>query len=255
MKEDVKYFTLLGDSQLDEISRNINLNMQELYNGWFGENHHFKFSIIKKNESLDLDLKQWNVYANTQSLWLAFKADTNVATNLLNEMLGLVSRPLAKMTAFTSDIYNNFIDSNVSAIYSLANTVYLKNKGVLNLETNKGSGAIIGQFGNGKAFLKVAIGGDIVKSLYTTKSLQSNMSMSELVAREVLAVKPTVTLNVIAGSTEMSLKQLTDLDVGDVVLLNTKLDSGFYVTNKNGVNLAKVHLGKQANQKVIQLIE
>jgi flagellar motor switch protein FliM len=81
------------------------------------------------------------------------------------------------------------------------------------------------------------------------------MSMSELVAREVLAVKPTVTLNVIAGSTEMSLKQLTDLDVGDVVLLNTKLDSGFYVTNKNGVNLAKVHLGKQANQKVIQLIE
>lgn len=255
MKDGFKYYTLFGESQLDEVSNNINLHMQKLYDGWYGENHNFSFAITKKNESLALDIKQWDVYANTKHLWVAFQSDARVATDMLNEMMGLVSRPLAKSTAFTNAIYSDFIYSNVSTIYSLANTVHLKNKDIVDLEIYKGSGAIVGQIANGKTFLKMAIGGDIVKALCATKSTQSDLKMAELVARESLVLKPTVSLNVTAGSTIMSLRQLSELDVGDIVLLDKKLGSGFSVTTKNGVPLAKAQLGKLINQKVIQLIE
>ena len=59
----------------------------------------------------------------------------------------------------------------------------------------------------------------------------------------------------IAGHAELTLHDLVNLEVGDVIRLDALVRNPFAVRTSEGLSIAKAHLGIHGDYKAIQLIE
>lgn len=249
-------YTLIGTSKADELTKKLNASLQSIYAGWFSQDHKFRFTITHINQRLNIDITKWSIHANSKESWLAFKPDSQTETWLISEMLSSDGYTIPKMTTFTNMIFHDFIESNISAIYSLANMVSLKGNSKQEIDTRLGSGAIIGNMSNGVVTLPIAIGGDLVQAICGSRTeLAKNSKANELSKREQTILNSELSLKILAGKAVMSIDDITKIEIGDVVLLDSKLEDSFSAYTSSGNFLAQIQLGKRANQKAIQLIE
>ncbi|EUJ10329.1 flagellar motor switch protein [Methylophilaceae bacterium 11] len=248
-------YTLYGASHVNEVSEKVNAALSELYAGWFTREEHFIFSVTNHNESFKLAIDSWDIYASSPDCWVALKGVKKLQAGFLTKMFDADSNLLARTTKLTSAIYSDFIESHIDTLYSLANTVYLKGQNITNVRTLKGSGALLGLVSNGEVAMQIAIGADLIKAICSKSFVKLHSKSADLVSRESVLQNPVVDIHVPAGSAEMTLKDLSMVEVGDVILLDKKLGGKFLVTDAKGRFLANAQLGKRLNQKAIQFIE
>lgn len=256
MSKDVSPFILMGSSNASKFSELFNRNLRELYSSWFSSSHNFKFNIVNSNEPLNIDLSTWSLFANSKDCWIAFKNDNEIISQLISEMIGDQKNSVTKVTNFVSSIYNDFIDSNVSSFFSLANMVLIKGSNIKNINQAFGSGTLIGNISNGNITFPILIGGGIVDGICgISKNINKQNIIHNLSKRETLILNTNEKIKVLAGSVIMTIEELNNIEIGDVVILDSKIQDLFAMYNSSGKYLTNVQLGKRFSQKAIQITE
>ena len=250
--------SLLGETAEKELCTKVGAWLRSLYSGWFSEADKYFLSITNKNNALKIDNDLWRFYGNSNKLWLAFKSDALTKSKIMSEMFELEPPTNFKLTKFTDAIYEDFIDSNVTMFFEKTGMINFNNKDIHNPEVNFGSGAVFGSINNGLISFPVALSGGVVELICSesNEAMQISKPQYDLVARESSfdTHKQKSRIEVLAGKVKMTIKDFTEIGVGDVVLLDTKIGAPFpaVVSLNRSVN---VQLGIVNNKKAIQLIE
>ena len=250
--------SLLGETAEKELTTKLSTWLKYLYSGWFSEPDKYFFSITNKNKALKIDNDLWTFYGNSNKLWLAFKSDALTKSKIMSEMFESDSPTNFKITKFTEAIYKDFIDSNINMIFEKTGMINFNNKDIHNPEVNFCSGAVFGTINNGLISIPVALSGGLVEiiCIESYQKMQTSKPHYDLVGRESSfdAHKHKSRIEVLAGKVKMTIKDFTEIGVGDVVLLDTKIDAPFPAVLSTSRSL-NVQLGIVDNKKAIQLIE
>lgn len=255
---EVLSISLLGETAEKELTTKVSTWLRYLYSGWFSEPDKYFLSITNKNKALKIDNDLWSFYGNSNKLWLAFKSDVLTKSKIMSEMLEFDSPTNFKITKFTDAIYKDFIDSNVTMIFEKTGMINFNNKDIHNPEVRFGSGAVFGAINNGLISFPVALSGGLVELICSesNEAMQISKPQYDLVARETSfdTHKHQSRIEVLAGKVKMTIKDFTEIGVGDVVLLDTKIGAPFPAVLSANRSL-NVQLGIVDNKKAIQLIE
>lgn len=249
---------LLGEIAEKELTSKMSAWLSDLYSGWFSDAEKYCFSVTIKNKTLHINSDVWNFYGNSNKLWLAFKSEDSVKNKIMAEMFELESSSSLKTTKFTDAIYKDFIDSNVNMLFERNNMANFKSLDIKNPDMSYGSGAILATISNGSISLPIAISGEMVSAICgeEKQSLQVLKPNYQLVARESTFDKNKCksSLEVLAGKVNISLRDFSQIGIGDVVLLDTKVGMPFsaILPTKKSFN---IQLGAVENKKAIQFIE
>ena len=250
-------FVFIGEEVTKQLTSKLNGLLRELYSGWFSDDRHFQFTVAQKNQPLYFDKKEWQFFGNCSDFWLAFKVNDDIKSKLLSSMFEASLQQIPKSTKFMEHIFQDFIDSNLNALFALANSEYIHNDDIINFKLTFGSGALMGNFGDGSTTLPVAIGGGLIKSICGEVS-QKNKDLAlsnELTDRSISVENYKTVIEVMAGKAEITIQDFARMEIGDTILLDRRVEDSFFVQSANSVFIAHTQLGKLENKKAIQLIE
>lgn len=249
---------LLGEVAEKELIAKMSAWLNGLYSGWFSDADKYLLSITSKNKTLKIDSDSWRFYGNSNKLWLAFKSDPLAKNKIMSEMFELDSPINFKLTKFIDAIYEDFIDSNVNMVFERMSITNLVNKDIRNPEVYFGSGAVLASINNGLISIPIAISGELVKAICSesNQKLEISKPKYDLVARETSldAHKHKSSIEVLAGKVTLTIKDFTEIEIGDVVMLDTKIGNPFPAVISANKSL-EVQLGVVNNKKAIQFIE
>lgn len=250
--------SLLGAMAEKELTTKMSAWLSELYSGWFSDAGKYYFVIANKNKALQIDNDLWRFYGNSNKLWLAFKNDVSTKNKIMSEMFELDSPTNLKITKFIDAIYEDFADSNVNMIFERTNITNLNNKDINNPEVYFGSGAVLASINNGLISFPIVLSGELVRAICSESNQKLQISKPEydLVAREISLDehKYKSRIEVHAGKVKVTIKDFTEIEIGDVVMLDTKIGTPFPVVLSANRSL-NVQLGVVDNKKAIQFIE
>ncbi|MFV1922178.1 MAG: FliM/FliN family flagellar motor switch protein [Methylotenera sp.] len=247
---------MLGDHATAEMERKISDGVMLFYPQWLSDGNQFKFLVETKNKPIDIDNQNWDIHGKSESFWIAFRKDEKLKNKILKEIFELDAYANLKSTKLTDSIYQDFIDSNVKAIFNLANATDLETQKNLTIKTTYGSGALIGKISNGDLDIPVAIGGDVILAICSEfkQQIQSLKAPCKLIERKSILGNLVSKIEVTAGKVEISFSEFSNMSVGDIILLDSKVDDPFKANFSDEVH-SKVQLCKLENHKAIQFIE
>lgn len=250
-------FVFIGVEVTKQLTIKLNGFLLELYSGWFSEDKHFQFTVAQKNQQLYLDKKEWRFYGNSSDFWLAFKVNDDIKSKLLSSMFEVGLQQIPKSTKFMEHIFQDFIDSNLNALFALANSECLHNDDISSFKLAFGSGALTGNFSSGYISLQVAFGGELIKSICGEVN-QNNRNLAllnELTDRSISVENYKAAIEVMAGKAEITIQDFARMEIGDTIVLDRRVEDPFFAQSLDSVFIAHAQLGKLENKKTIQLIE
>lgn len=250
-------FVLTSEESTKQLISKINTFLPDIYCGWFSDECHFQFTVAQKNQQLYLDKKEWRFYGNTSDFWLAFKVNDEIKSKLLSSMFEVSPQQIPNPTKFMEHIFQDFINSNLIALFALAKSEYLHKDDITNFKLAFGSGALMGHFSSGTTSLPVAFGGELIKSICEeiNQKTKTSVLLNELTDRSISVENYKAAIEVIAGKAEITIQDFARMEIGDTILLDRRVEEPFFVQSPNSLFIAHAQLGRLENKKAIQLIE
>ena len=201
----------------------------------------------------------WLVIGQAPDHWLAWRLDPESAramvAAMVNHGLGASSKLTPLVAGLSHELVHDFF-ARLRQQFPEAKLLdaVLGAESYAALRTVYGSGAVQVELKGVFPNQQLVLGGGIVELCQPQQG--SAVKPAALQAREQsLDIYP-ARIEVTAGHAEMTLQDLADMEVGDVILLQSKVADSFQVKSSDGKKtLAKVHLGLLGEHKAIQFIE
>lgn len=199
--------------------------------------------------------EKWLIFSATQEMWMAWKLDGVVTRDLLGLMFNAPVGSSVKPTPLMQDILKECAASLANEMSQSTEVILTEQEhtSFSSLRIGQGSGYLLAELGGKFPRQVFALGGGLVEHFINRTPTPA--SLTSLVSRETVIGKYTTNLEVSVGKAELTLRDLTLLEVGDVIRLETSVKEPFVVRTTEGVPVAKAHLGTYDNNKAIQLIE
>ncbi len=250
-------FRLVSDTQKKEIDTKLSLIVNGWLKIWFSSLPDLSIAKIETDQVLFFNANEWLVFGRAPDAWVAWKLDGIVSRELLSMMFNFSIGNSAKLSPIMIDIVKDAAFSFVSEL-----TTYCQSDNqsfselsepVDSLRTGWGSGTISVKFKIGTVQQHIAIGGDYVGLLSPLGPY--NIQGVSLTKREDAINDYKTSLDVLVGNTDVTLDELANLEVGDVIRLGSLIQEPFSIRSSDGKPMANAYLGVNGNFKVVKLIE
>lgn len=223
---------------------------------WFQLSSGIDLAWLDSGKITSLSNEKWLIFGDAPDIWMAWKLDGVVTRDFLGMMFNTSVGSSVKPTPLMQDILKECVANLASEISQATGaSALVENEQLLfgSLRVDQGSGFLLGELGGKFPRQVIAFGGGLVERAINRSPV--NVSLDSLALRESAIGSYMANLQVTAGTAELTLHDLTHLEVGDVIRLDTLVKEPFVVSTKEGVPVAKAHLGIHGNHKAIQLIE
>lgn len=247
-------------SQLDQkkFADNLHGILTDWAKNWFQTNPGVSLSFLGNERISFLSDDKWLILGEAPDLWIAWKHDGGTTRDLLRMMFNSPVGSSAKATPLMQEILKECVIGFAESIFGALGLLHLSGKGqttsLSSLRTNTGSGMLLGELQGEFPRQVIAFGGDLVERMISLTESQPSYSRN-LASRESAIGNYKASVNVIAGHAELTLSDLANLEVGDVIRLDASVLNPFEVCTAEGLSIAKAHLGIRGDYKAIQLIE
>jgi len=241
-------FRIIGETQVKEFQRLLEQAINSWQKEWFAEE--FRTSVNIKDTDFTSLKDDWLLLEESQELWIAWRSSSEavhcLAAALFNTTAA-VSKPgeLAKelFKECVSDFSRGFInDLQTERVSSL--------KG---LRTGYGSGALQTEIQGAFSHQHIIFSGGVVEKLLCARR-GHEVNYYNLVKRESAIENYKAVLEVTVGKAEITLADLANIDIGDVIQLDTSIKQSFAVHTQTRISIANGQLGIFNNHKAVQLI-
>lgn len=252
-------FRLISELDKKAFSSNIVEALHVWVGEWFQTKPKLQIELLDDGDLTCIVHEKWFTLGESPDSWVAWKLDGVVTRDLLSMMFNAPMGSSAKITVLMQEILDECILGLVNGIFASSGIVHtaLKKSATL-LEpprVNHGSGALLAELRGDFPHQRIAFGGEIVERMLKLDNNYPLQHPYAIATRESAIVNYKTRLEMIAGSAELTLRDLANLETGDVIRLDTLMGVPFRVRTVEGLPLAKAHLGTYQNSKAIQLIE
>lgn len=250
-------FRLLNNDDCNRIQALIETQLNAWSKIWFSVSPEIGFALDEKFAVSPESRNDWRILTIDHDNWVAWHfADASwrdYARLLLGASVGPVSVPSPLINDLLRDCMTDLASRILVVTDEDAKPIASTIESLAHLPTGYGSGAIQGKLCNGLPSLFLAIGGGTVASLLGPRpSPESNHAA--LASRESAIGSELVHLDIVLGSTELSLAELANISVGDVIRVQSPYQQPVIARGSDGIPLLKVHLGTRGERKAIQVV-
>lgn len=248
-------FRLNGSAQHAAVLEALSQPINSWSSHWFST----KPTIVPKirnEDTVDWKVEPWFVVGSAPDLWMAWKLDSAACKELVAAMvqgtLGVSAKTTPLVTSLMQDAVKDLF-LRVSHLHPEMQLVHEPLDTALGLRSGYGSGTLQLELSGDFVRQHLVLGGGVVELL---ASRESAINRSRLIARDQLLGGYSTQLEVQVGKAEITLQELADMEVGDVIQLQTHINQPFEVLSPNSSQpIARVHLGLIGNHKAIQFID
>lgn len=188
--------------------------------------------------------------------WLAWKVESFTLRTIFDLMFTVKSGFTGNPTLLTKDILDGCVLDLFTDIHEILE-VNTKNSELSQTQLNArrlgyGSGVVVVELNFGMIKQLIACGGGVLTKC--KPQTKQDVSAEHLVNRVHVLGKYKTKLDIALGNVELTLGELSTLEVGDVIRLNTNIDFPLDVSASNGASIGKAFLGTLNQQKAIQIV-
>lgn len=225
---------------------------------WLQKPVELSLDWLSEEESANYIEGKWLLSGEAPDSWLAWKFDSGLANELLSLMFNVPLESATNLTPLTQEISKECLASLGNAIFaSFAMPKYSGSEwaeSLADVRISKGSGALIGIIKGFALPQYIAIGGEVIKQMIGSKAGNAANSYP-LVSRESVLGNHGTCLEVTMGTAQLTLEALANIEVGDVIKINTSIQQPLKVKTSEGVTIAGALLGVKDDYKAIQITE
>lgn len=248
-------FRLVGDTDLSALRQAFRKEVQAWAGTWLAVE---QGADVKFPDHADVETRNrgaWTILKVDVDCWFAWQMAgrpwRDYAKLLINAPLGSSAAPSSLLEALLDECMSDLATRLLSAAAPSYDAT-LEQGGLENVRTEYGSGAIFGELGGDLPPQPIALGGSVVSALVGRQS-QPSPHEAMLASRESAIGGGVTRLEVVLGQAELTLADLANVSVGDVIRLQSPFRDPLLVRTDDGVPLARARLGVRDGYKAIQL--
>jgi len=251
-------FRLLSDADKQSVFNSINAVSKDWTTDWFTSPLAVNLSI--NDEAMKWGGGEWFVIGDAPDTWLAWSMEPTGCRQMVAAMFGTSLSDSSRATPLVKAL----VQESVSNLFQRIANLLGKN---LNLQIySEPSKALRSGYGSGAIQIELIgdlfkqhliLGGGVIEFLCSSNSnKEAAVTNIRLVNREKTLGKHSARLQVHVGKAEITLQDLAEMQVGDVIRLQAGVKDSFLVQSSDSNQLvARAHLGVVGKHKAIQLIE
>ncbi|MGY1490767.1 FliM/FliN family flagellar motor switch protein [Methylobacillus pratensis] len=251
-------FRLIAASGRAAVEETLETVFSEWSKAWLGEDARLSYDVDSASTIEPGD--GWLIVGNAPESWVAWNLAESRGRELVSAMLkqsgGLSSKPSPLTSAVQQEaVLDLFRRIQPLSSHELAQQ-YQGEKS--QLRTGYGSGVVHLQISGTLGQQELLIGGAVAAALGAFKLTRPSRTQA-LVQRGQTLGRYVAHLEVLAGQAEITVQDLSGIEVGDVIRLSAKSTEALLVRSLTGGNgkqaVAKAYLGLQGGHKAIQFLE
>lgn len=240
-------FRLLGEAQVKSFESLLTQAVVSWQKDWFPEESHIHIDL---NDAGSLSHEDdWLILEQSQDLWIAWKS-TPEATNCMVASLFNATAAASRSSELVKEIFAECVRSFSQKF--LSNVVAARTGTLETLRAGYGSGALRAEIRSIFSRQHVVFSGGVVEKILGAK--KENQSRYSLTRRESAIGKYKTKLEVTIGKAEITLADLANINIGDVIQLDTSIKQPLTIHAPAGEVVASGQLGILNNHKAVQLI-
>lgn len=250
-------FRLIAASGRAAVEETLKAVFNDWSKAWLGEEARFSYTVDSDNGTEPNE--EWLVVGNAPESWVAWNLADNRGRELVSAMLkqssGLSSKPTPLTIALRQEaLLDLFRRIQPLSSHELAQQYQGEKR---QLRTGYGSGVVHLQMSGTLGQQELLIGGAVAAALGALKPTRSPHAQT-LVQRGQTLGRYVARVEVLAGQAEITVQDLSGIEVGDVIRLSAKSADALLVRSLTGngkQTVAKAYLGLQGDHKAIQFLE
>lgn len=250
-------FRLLSEQDRQQVAGSFIEVLNGWFENWFQFNSNIQVHWLVSEESPAITHDKWFIWGEAPDLWMAWKQDDAMTRDLLGMMFNASIWSSVKTTPLMHEILKECATSLAQAVFAACGASFATEPVRLEsgmLRVGYGSGTLFCELQGKFLRQEIAIGGELAARLITPADSAAS-SLPTLAIRAAAIVNHVASFDVVAGHAELTLHDLANLDIGDVIRLDATVHTPFVMRAAGGAPIAKASLGIHGNHKAIQLIE
>ncbi|ROH85909.1 FliM/FliN family flagellar motor switch protein [Pseudomethylobacillus aquaticus] len=254
-------YRLIGESERSTLESTLRGLVAAWGAHWIKSPPEFTLSLDNIEDFTVQEQASWKLFGTAPESWAAWDYSNPSVHRLLSLIFGVAlgqyPKPTPLMQALMQECIQDFF-GRISAL-DVASQINLSESSRLagDIRRGPGSGMLKLTLGGGLPSQQIVFGGALVERIINSTGFKAPVAHApaSLIPRDKSLGHLTTRLEVMVGSVEISLQQLAELEVGDVIQLGTAMHEPLTARTQDKRIVAKVHLGVRGNQKAVQFIE
>ncbi|MCB5191889.1 FliM/FliN family flagellar motor C-terminal domain-containing protein [Methylobacillus arboreus] len=248
-------FRLIAASGRVAVEETLKAVFSDWSKAWLGEDAKCSYAV-DSDSAIGPD-DEWLIVGNAPESWVAWNLADSQGRELVSAMMkqssGLSSKPSPLTSALRQEaLLDLFRRIQTLSSHELAQQYQGEKR---QLRTGYGSGVVHLQISGILGQQELLIGGAVAEALGAFKPTRSPHAQA-MVQRGRTLGRYVAHLEVLAGQAEITVQDLSGIEVGDVIRLSAKSADALLVRSLTGKQpVAKAYLGLQGNHKAIQFLE
>lgn len=257
----IKPYKLYGRSETDALTQRLLALFYEWKSTWFmsaADAGGISVEISSEPDNFS-DFKQPICYFCTiNGHAVEIVAETRVIGELLNRLINTKTNTLsAKLSPVSSAVVEKCLLSLVRILTSqlaakVEVTALMESSEMSELTLRQGTMFV--SINIGASPLVVVIPYDLLKQYVDKNDADVKQPVTALSKRKDCKIYECAQLSLLVGSTELDYDTVSNLRVGDVITLDSKIDEPLTVTLSDGSKVCNAFIGKQNDKKVAKII-
>lgn len=247
-------FRLFSEFQVLSFRKLLEQAISEWEKTWFVDE--FRSVINFEDVRPSLVKGEWLIFEQDIDSWVAWKSGDEAMHHLVATIFNataVTQKSKSLVEELFRECIRNFIQEIRKNLPEAAFDFQTEQIDTLeSLRLGYGSGALLAEVQGAFSRQYVAFGGGLIESLIGTD--KRHETRYDLVKREFAIESYKANLEVTIGSADVTLADISNIDVGDVIQLNTQIGQPLVVRTPTGTPIASGQLGIFNNHKAVQLI-
>ena len=250
-------FRLIGDTEQAALRKATQEATQAWAADWFATAPSTAIALTADCTPQAAPSGTWMIASIDADAWVAWKLDDQpcreYAQLLLDAPLGSIAKPTPLLRVLIDDCLRDLAARLLLAAGLGDAGLTLASGSLTEWRTGYGSGAVSGCLGGDLPQQEFVLGPAIVAGISAQPSAPS-LATPELSPRTDAISSGKTRIELLLGEAELSLAELANISVGDVIRLKSPFRQPLTVKTVDGSPLLKGHLGTRNGRKAIQVI-
>lgn len=250
-------FRLVGTEDVGVLRSALGGPMQSWAADWFSSSPNLVFQVSESVSPSLAASSGWTLMGEQSGVWLAWSLPEILRREFTEKLLGAPVPPGGDVSLMVQALVGECLLDLGSKLFAMAETTPAT--GVQNGITlapsmiGYGSGAACVGSEAGCPLPDLVFGGEFVERLLA-RPRKSNAKAAALVHRHAAIRQRRANVEVVLGDAELTLADLANVSVGDVIRLQSRYRDPLLVRSPKGEPLMKANLGSAGACKAIQVI-
>lgn len=250
-------FRLIGDTERAALRKATQEATQAWAADWFATAPSTAIALTADCGPQAAPSGTWMITSIDADAWVAWKLDDQpcreYAQLLLDAPLGSIAKPTPLLRMLIDDCLHDLAARLLLAAGLGDAGLTVASGSLTEWRTGYGSGAVSGSLGGDLPQQEFVLGPSVVAGISARPSAPP-LATPELLPRTNAIGSAKTRIELLLGEAELSLAELANISVGDVIRLKSPFREPLTVKTVDGQPLLKAHLGTRNGRKALQVI-